>query len=123
MESSVLLWPIERNQKNRVSDRIFLVALNCKRCERSHESRSLDGRSTSFNGLRDGRCGAWTLEGLCETQIPPVSSGDVALAISNELIAYNIAFKLYTLVLFQLSHLSTPSSLLLVGSVLEYCCY
>ena len=31
--------------------------------------------------------------------------------------------KLYTLVLFQLSHLSTPSSLLLVGFVLEYCYY
>ena len=46
---------IGRNQKNRVSDRIFLVALNCKRCERSHESRSLDGRSTSFNGLCGGR--------------------------------------------------------------------
>ena len=75
-----------------------------------------DGRQV-FNGLRDGRCDAWTLEGLSETRIPPVSSGDVALAISNEHIAYNIAFKLYTLVLFQLSHLSTPSSLLLVGFV------
>ena len=44
---------------------------------------------------------AWTLEGLCETQSPPVSSGDVALAISTKHIAYNITFKLYTLVLFQ----------------------
>ena len=123
MESSVLLGQLDETRKIVFQFVFFLVALNCKRCERSHESRSLDGRSTSFNGLRDGRCGAWTLEGLCETQIPPVSSGDVALAISNEHIAYNIAFKLYTLVLFQLSHLSTPSSLLLVGFVLEYCCY
>ena len=82
----------------------------------------MDGRQVS-TACAAGGCDAWTLEGLCETQIPPVSSGDVALAISNEHIAYNIAFKLYTLVLFQLSHLSTPSSLLLVGFVLEYCCY
>ena len=40
---------------------------------------------------------------------PSCHAGDVALA---KHIAYNIAFKLYTLVLFQLSHLSTPSSLL-----------
>ena len=82
----------------------------------------MDGRQVSA-ACAAGGCDAWTLEGLCETQIPPVSSGDVALAISNEHIAYNIAFKLYTLVLFQLSHLSTPSSLLLVGFVLVYCCY
>ena len=117
MESSVLLGQLNETRKIVFQIVFFLVALNCKRCERSHESRSLDGRSTSFNGLRDGRCDAWTLEGLCETQIPLVSSGDVALAITNEHIAYNIAFKLYTLVLFQLSHLSTPSSLLVVGFV------
>ena len=83
---------------------------------------TMDGRQVS-TACAAGGCDAWTLEGLSVTRIPPVSSGDVALAISNEHIAYNIAFKLYTLVLFQLSHLSTPSSLLLVGFVLVYCCY
>ena len=98
MESSVLLGQLDETRK--IVFQIVFFWLNCKRCERSHESRSLDGRSTSFNGLRDGRCDAWTLEGLCETQIPPVSSADVALATSTKHIAYNTAFKLYTLVLF-----------------------
>jgi hypothetical protein len=62
---------------------------------------------------RAAGCYGQPLEGLCETQIPPVSPGDVALAIPIKHIAYSATFKLYTLVLFQLSHHSTPSYLLL----------
>ena len=58
-----------------------------------------DGRQVP-TACATGGCDAWALEGLCEAQIPPVSSGDVALAISTKHIAYNITFKLYTLVLF-----------------------
>ena len=51
--------------------------------------------------------------------MPPVSSGDVALAITINNIAHNAAYQLYTLVLFQLSHHSTPLFLLLVGVLYE----
>ena len=70
---------------------------------RSHEEPEPGWASTSINGLCDGGCGTWTLEGLCETRIPHVSSGELALAITINHIAHNAAYyELYTLVLFQL---------------------
>ena len=56
-----------------------------------------DGRQVSTACVVGG-CYAWALEGLRETRIPPVSSGDVALATSTKHIAYNIAFKLYSVI-------------------------